>query len=166
MDVMNKNILIRADGSKSIGMGHLNRAILIINYLLKTYSLKSTLLTKNNISAIDFLGNKISDIITIPESLSITNEIIFINNLLKKNYSLLILDILENDIDISYTDGLKITKKPILAITDDSFKRQIDVDVVVNGNPLQKDNFYPKSPTMYCVGPKYFIMDEVFSKKK
>ena len=52
------HVLIRADGSKDIGMGHINRCYLFATYLENIYNLKIILLTKQDISTRRFLSNK------------------------------------------------------------------------------------------------------------
>ena len=52
-----KFFLIRADGSKEIGMGHLARCCLIANYLFKK-KIQSIIVIRNNIAAKNFISNK------------------------------------------------------------------------------------------------------------
>lgn len=158
---MSKTVLIRADGGKNIGMGHLSRASLISNYLNRNFSINSILLLKNNQESLKFLEQNPIKTELLPQDISIDDEIKHIKELIQnKKCSLFVLDVLDNDINIDFTTEIRSLKVPFAAITDDSFKRTVNADVIINGNPCQEQNYYLNEKGNYYVGSEYFIMDE------
>jgi len=160
----NNHIIIRADGSKNIGMGHLSRSILLSRFLQKKYNYDVILITKFNEKSSLFLENKKIHFLNIENTISINNELLFLKNyILKFKTKLLILDVLENDVNYEFTDYLRSTGVKLLSITDDSYKRIINSDVIINANPCQKNGYYYSEVGKYYLGPSYFIMDESYS---
>ena len=73
-----KKILFRADGSKEIGMGHLNRSSIIEKEFILNGS-KTNLFTKNNSSGFSFLKKKDINITVLPTFKSMSEEIEFLS---------------------------------------------------------------------------------------
>lgn len=163
---MKNNILYRADGSKDIGMGHLSRAVLISDYFKSEYKLNTTLIIKDDSNAQDYLDGRNIDCVFISNELDRLSEANKIVELQKDyNSKLTILDVLEYDVDQDYTHIIRSKGVPLAVITDDSYKRIINSDVVINGNPCQKSEYYKDEKATYFIGPKYFIMNKAFSKR-
>lgn len=162
---MTKKVIIRADGGKEIGMGHLYRASLISDFLFKKLSLETILLIKKDDKSLKFLANKQVKIKVIPKNAELIQEIELIKNLIHKgNCCLFILDVLKNDVNIEFTNEIRSTNIPFAAITDDSNKRVINADVIINGNPCQEGTSYLSEKGRYFVGPLFFIMDNNYSR--
>lgn len=158
-----KKILIRADGSKSIGMGHLARAVLLTKKLKGYLDVAVITVLKRNEQAIDFIKNKQIDALYIDEKMDFESEAAELLKIIKKeSIDLLVLDLLDQDLDLNFMSILRQSNAKILAITDDSFKRPIEADIVINGNPNQLGLNYSSESAKYYLGPEYFIMDERF----
>lgn len=152
--------LIRADGSKQIGMGHICRAWLLSDVLQERFSFKVKLIMKNSWAAKNFLQHHKIETIFLPESISINDEIGILAQVVEdERPSLLIIDVLEQDLNIDYMNMVRSYGCPVIAITDDSLRREIDADIVINGNPNQLELDYSDKPGRYLLGPKYFLMD-------
>jgi len=160
---MPKTVLIRADGSKSMGLGHISRACLISNMLQQSFGLEPKLITRKNLSSEYFIRERGIDTILLPEESSVEDEILFFRRFAEKESpSLFILDILDHDINVFYTKAIRELDCPVIAITDDSQHRVIDADVIINGNPSQLGQDYSGESGRYLVGSKYFIMDSKY----
>lgn len=156
-----KNFLLRADGSKDIGMGHLSRCCLIASYLFGEKNIQSIIVIRNDMAAKTFISNKCKTAIIhyIDSNLSCEGELAYISNLVdNENVSLILLDLLETNLTDQYISGLHENNKPISAITDDSERRVIDVDLILNGNPNQDRFDYSEERGKYLLGASYFIM--------
>lgn len=163
-----KKILIRADGSKDIGMGHINRCCLVANYLFEECGIESVMIIRNNDAVKSFLSNKFNASIVhyIPQSFSITDEQACIRQYINSEYiALILLDLLEVNLSKEYLIRLYENKIPIAAISDDSEYREIDVDVILNGNPNQLKFDYSSAKGKYLIGPEFFIMDAAYAEK-
>ena len=154
-------ILLRADGSKRVGMGHIKRCSIIASYLLYSKHIDSILVTKNNAETVNFINNNSTiDVIYIDENInSIDEEKLLANIVESRNVSFIILDLLEKHLMESYISAIRRIGVPVSAIVDDSAYREIDVDLILNGNPNQLDYDYSSATGKYLIGPNYFIMD-------
>jgi UDP-2,4-diacetamido-2,4,6-trideoxy-beta-L-altropyranose hydrolase len=162
---MARKIIIRADGGKKIGMGHLYRAMLISDFMQNNFAVETILVTKDDENSLSFLINKAVKVKTIPSDFSLDQEISFITNLIhNEECSLFILDVLENDVNSVYINEIRSTNIPLAAITDDSSRRIINADVIINGNPNQLGINYDDENGKYYTGPEYFIMDDFYSR--
>jgi len=160
---MPKTALIRADGSKSIGLGHISRACLVSDMLQQRFGLEPKLVTKKNLSSGYFISEREIDTILLPEESTVEDEILFFRRFVgKESPSLFVLDVLDHDVNISYTKAVRELGCPVIAVTDDSQHRVIDVDVIINGNPSQLGQDYSGEPGRYLIGPKYFVMDSKY----
>ena len=159
-----KTILYRADGSKDIGMGHLNRSSLVCQEFISN-SNKTNLLMKQDSKGFLFINNKEISITELPTFKSMSEEIEFLSAQIKNTKTdILFLDILNHD---EYNELLGICNKNniiTIVITDESEKMDnINADIVLNGNPNQLEYNYDNYSAKYLVGPSYFIMDNDYS---
>lgn len=156
-------VFIRADGSKAIGMGHLNRAYLIAGMLKADFGLHCKVLMRKDPLGECFAKNRGLDVTTF-NAASLKEEIEFLQAaVFQESPQIMVLDVLENDTDPFYMDCLRKFCAPVVAITDDSFRRAINADLIVNGNPAQIGQDYSQENGKYLLGPKYFIMDEAYA---
>ncbi len=155
-------VIIRADGSKEIGMGHLNRCYILANYLHNQFKINAVLMTRDNISTRLFLSNKKNtiEIVYFDEGYSFKKEMHCVQHLINKNNAkLIILDLLEVESDLNYLNTIKACNLPLCVITDDSNYHPFPVNLIINGNPAQNHEDYVGLPGKYLIGPKYFITD-------
>ena len=159
-----KRILFRADGSKEIGMGHLNRSSIIgKEFILNGNDVN--LLTKNNNSSFLFLKKKEIKIQTLPTFKSMGEEIEFLSKwIIIEKIDIFFLDVLNH---VEYSELLEICKENNVVsvlITDESEKmNDLNANIILNGNPNQLKYNYDDFSGKYLAGPRYFIMDQDYS---
>lgn len=161
-----KTILVRADGSKNIGMGHLNRCILIADYLLDKKNINTVILIRDDEAARLFVQGKNTrhKVTYLGAGISESQELQVIGDLLRDNrVALILLDLLEDKITGTYLQTLKRSGKPVSVITDDSQHREFDADLILNGNPNQNAGEYSGLNGTYLIGPGYFLMDPAYA---
>lgn len=152
-------VFIRADGSKAIGMGHLNRAYLIAGMLKKDFGFQTKVLMRQDPLGEGFARTRGLDVVTFNAG-TVREETSFLRKTAESEPpGLVFLDVLENDTDPVYMDSLRAFRAPVVAITDDSFRRVINADLIINGNPAQTGQDYSRESGKYLLGPKYFVMD-------
>ncbi len=141
-------------------MGHLSRAAIIAGGI-REQGWKTFLIHKDDELASSFLRSRDIESILLDPECTMEGEMLEVREiaLASPPASLVIADVLENDVHQEYMKCLRGFKAPLFAITDDSFKREIDADVVFNGNPNQEGIVYHSQNTLYLTGPRYFIMD-------
>jgi UDP-2,4-diacetamido-2,4,6-trideoxy-beta-L-altropyranose hydrolase len=157
---MNKNVLIRADGSKKIGMGHLSRASLLSEMFRRRFGCDARVIVKENIAAQSFLAKCQLQTEIISADLSVDSEVDLLNNMIAKEKPLLVVfDLLTQEEKAGYLPAIRNNGSTTVAITDDSQRRELSADIVLNGNPSQAGLDYGEKASHYLIGPEYFIMD-------
>ena len=157
-----KKILIRADGGKNIGLGHIMRMLVLAKELRK--SCKIVFLCKNNESNKYISGiNKIKEnefcVRTIRESRSV-EDIIQIQK--EEGADLLITD--SYDVNEEYFDLMKKYFYKTAYIDDVNICR-INADIIINQNINAIDykyNTYPNKDTKIFLGTEYLLLREEF----
>ena len=106
-----KKILFRADGSKDIGMGHLNRSSIVCReFILNGH--QANLLTKNNSHGLSFLKKRDISIRILPTFRSMNDEIEFLSQqIIVEEPDILFLDVLNY---VAYSELLEICKRNFL----------------------------------------------------
>jgi len=159
-----KNILFRADGSKKIGMGHLNRASIICRKLLSN-KINATLLMKNDVDGKSFLKRKGIKIQTLPDFNTIDDEVEFLSNyIVKTKPGIFFLDVL-NQIDYSCLLKICNNNHVVSVVIMDGSERMKDLNanIILNGNPNQLEYNYDSFSARCLTGANYFIMDQDYS---
>ena len=151
-------VLIRADGSKYLGMGHLSRACLVADALAaRGYEVR--LIVKRNSDAANFLKSRKMVPDFLPEEISLQGEFDLIMERLVPTSGLLVTDVL-NYRDYSRLFSELRRKHCISAVIfDDESSTCIDADIALNGSPSQSPELYSNCACRYLIGPRYFIMD-------
>ncbi len=162
------SILLRANGTKKLGMGHLARIALIANYINKKLHFSPILLINDDNTATNFLKQKVEgcEIIVLKnEKESTEREVSQIQKIiLEKKVKLIITDLLEDKLTSNYLKEIKKLNLPICTIIDDSNYKELDVELVLNGNPNQTGYSYQSTSTKYLTGPRFFLMDERYAQ--
>lgn len=157
-----KKILIRADGGKNIGMGHIMRMLVLAKELRK--SCKIIFLCKNNednkyISGINKIKENKFCVRTIRETRSV-EDIIQIQK--EEGADLLITD--SYDVDEGYFDLMKKYFYKTAYIDDINICR-INSDIIINQNINAMDykyNTYPNKDIKFFLGTEYLLLREEF----
>jgi spore coat polysaccharide biosynthesis predicted glycosyltransferase SpsG len=118
------NILIRAYGSHLMGMGHLYRVKKLVNQLRKTKECRITLFTRKYAEAVDIYNSiDVDKLIEVPSEISLKEEVIELNKILKSNF------------DICINDQLN-TNKEVAKILNSYINKTITFDDLGDGNYL------------------------------
>jgi len=161
-----RNVIFRADGAKKVGMGHLNRCLLIANYLKKHHNISSIFLTEDDAASRIFLSNKTYgiDLFYLNSNYTLEDELKTIATFKKDRCAtLLIVDLLKVELENEYLNDLHDLGIKICVLSDDSNYHEFLSDMVINGNPNQIGSNYPDVGTTYLIGPQFFIMDARYS---
>ncbi len=162
-----RSVIFRADGAKKVGMGHLNRCVLIANYLKKHHNISSIFLTEDDAASRLFLSDKACgiDIFYLDSNCTLEVELKTIANFKKdRDATLLIVDLLKVELENEYLNDLNDLDIKICVLSDDSNYHEFLSDMVINGNPNQIGSNYPDIGTTYLIGPQFFIMDTRYSE--
>lgn len=158
------DICFRIDASNKIGMGHLYESISLAESLEKRGAGKIIFLLNNFLPAVDIV-RKAGFNSDLMDDASCLNEIVEAANISSriKQYKsrVLIVDLL-NRSDL-YFEKLKPIVEKIAVILDDTGRREIPADMVVNFNICQDEDFYEslaQRKTAYYIGPKYMLHPE------
>lgn len=150
-----QSINLRSDGSKNIGLGHLNRMKILFLELLKQKFNVSFVTVKNEFSRVLFSGIQNVYYIEKADGKKINKW---------PSADLYIVDLYEYD--IKFYEYLKLTKCDKVFIFDDEIKKIPNIiDGVINHNIYASDNDYPETKFKFC-GHQYFLLRDEFSKLK
>ncbi len=151
-------VLIRADGNKAIGMGHIAREAELA-LALGSCGFEVAFLTRSQEPALKKLNERGLNAVTIDERMNRTQEENAVLEEVKKYKP----DLLVLDVFVQYENQFLLALKKHARITccvlDQPEQMDIACDVVVNGNPVQMQYLYPNH---YLVGPTYFMMAPLF----
>ncbi len=169
---MEESILIRADGSNKIGLGHLTRQIDIANelkkinynvlFLSKDYPEGINLLKENDFKLLKLRG--------LEQDLKDSNsEIEKVLNAYNKKFKAILVDIYKDFDNQVYINNLKKYCKVLFVLSDDPNPFKIEADGVFAISENQDSVDYKNSKTEYYTGLKYFPLHNKFQnvpKKK
>lgn len=151
-------VIIRADGSKAIGMGHLSRACLVLE-AFKERGYNVRMLVKRNPDAVCFLESRKTVPDFLPEKISFSAESDFIKDRLSSTAGLLVMDLLNHRDYSALFNELRIKRCVSAVIFDDDSSECINADIALNGSPSYSPELHSDSICRYLIGPRYFIMD-------
>jgi spore coat polysaccharide biosynthesis predicted glycosyltransferase SpsG len=164
-----KKVLIRADGSEQIGLGHLTRTIDIANEL-KNYNFEITFLTKNFKDAISLIKRNDFKLIKLKKDSTISEEIKEIDANLKENnnfFEITIVDLQKEFNNQTYLDIFKKHSNKIIVFSDDPNPFYIDVDIVFAFSQNQEEyNYEHFKNTKYYTGLRYFPLNKIYQDVK
>jgi spore coat polysaccharide biosynthesis predicted glycosyltransferase SpsG len=145
-------------------MGHINRCSLVAKMLAERFGFKSKLVMKRDALGEPFARSRGLEVLAF-DAPTMKEEIEFLQVLaFEDSPALFVLDVLKDDTDAFYMDCVHKFMCPVVAITDDSFQRVIDAELVINANPLQVGQDYSAEKGRYLLGPPYFLMDQTYAK--
>lgn len=151
--------IIRADGGKTVGMGHIMRTLEIAKRM-KSFSEVIYVCKKNKekyVDGVNFIKKNGFKTIEIEEN-DMKNDIV------KIKADCIITD--SYDVDSKYYANLKSVFKISGCIDDEKICDYYDVDFIINQN-IYADQFEYKTPfkTLKMLGSKYLILRDEFKKK-
>ncbi len=158
--------LIRADGNKEIGMGHIKRQA----------DLASALSRKGHL--VDFLFRKNPKVEKFLEEMDVSakcnkipaeqeNEREFLDKTFEKNrFDVSLVDVLGPEAEESYLEIFRQVSQELVVFTDTPDYCPINADVVFNPSLEQLEYDYSDLETEYYLGPDYFISDPEFSQAR
>lgn len=162
-------ILIRADGSRHLGLGHIMRSLAFAQGLEKTGA-KSIFVTRD-------YEPKVAEIIQryrysvepMPKSYSFQDDLLLTAELANQHDAKLIMTDLCNTDTLAnldeygeYLQGLKDTGKSLITI-DDLNEMPFPSDIVINPNyGAENVNYASNNSTKFLLGPAYFIFRQEF----
>ena len=159
-------IFIRADGSKTIGMGHLYRQITLALYLKSRYEI--SFIIRGNNAVRSLLKKYPFKVYEIPSGLSKALEMQVVIKLLKIHTpDVVLVDMVRLVADKSYMTIMRSGGSKTLAFTDAPTKQIIEADCVISSDLSQKEDYYRAiHKTKYFLGLDYTLVDERYSKLK
>ena len=153
---MEKKILFRADGNKSIGLGHLYRLFALVEMLGKQY--QYTYLT--HISSTTAILPKDYPVKIIPEQITINEEPKWLAQQYDPIEHIIIAD--GYQFDSEYQKSIKKLGFSLVYI-DDLAQEHMYADIVINHSPsLDISNFEREKYTKFLLGTKYALMRPSF----
>jgi UDP-2,4-diacetamido-2,4,6-trideoxy-beta-L-altropyranose hydrolase len=156
-----KNVLIRADSSSSIGLGHIMRDLV----LAKQFPSKNVIFATQNLEG--NINHKITEAGYKLETLQ-TNDLEELDSLIKKlNIDLLIID--NYNINYAYEKQLKTQNSKLkIMVLDDTYEKH-HCDILLNQNLGANEEKYktlvPKNCELRC-GEKHTLIREEFHQAK
>ncbi|TFG08889.1 MAG: hypothetical protein EU539_01085 [Promethearchaeota archaeon] len=167
-----KSILIRADGSKDIGLGHLTRQIDIADEL-RDLNFEIYFLSKHYLEGISLIEHRNFDVIKLsPEEKTIQESIEEIEKVLvslNRKFDIILIDLVKNFNNQQYLNNIKNFCKKLFILSDDPAKFCVNVDAVFAISPNQEFFTYKGLETKYYTGLRYFPLHRKFQnvrKKK
>lgn len=158
---MIKKIIVRADGNRKIGIGHITRCIYFIENIKKFYDAIFCFTKKPLIK--EYLISRNYSTHEIDPNLSLDQEI---NNLLDFSPDLVILDVRDkpNEYYKSYAENFD----KVLRFDDSSETINIYSDLYLNYNLYTEDIKFnlKNNQCELFFGPKYYILNPIFKKYK
>lgn len=161
LDRAGRKIVIRADGHKSIGMGHLYRMLTLARYLREQHGFDISFIVKNNRPALTLIERYGFRSYPLKFNTSLKDELLILPEILyEENPDIIIIDSRKRCHDRSFMEKIGSGRDAcVIAFTDVHEKREIASDIVINGSILQKGNNYKNiNDTKYYLGFDYVIL--------
>jgi len=154
VEIMNK-IIIRADGSRDIGLGHIMRCLTLADGLKHKKPDADIMFISKYEDGRGILKSRDYKVVDTE-----ADEVLQIKRLADRE-ALLITDFL--DTDNAYISRIKgTTDIRVIAIDNNTRLKVIDADAVVNANVFDEGEIKSIGSTRYYLGPKYVILRKEF----
>ncbi|MFA5088670.1 MAG: UDP-2,4-diacetamido-2,4,6-trideoxy-beta-L-altropyranose hydrolase [Candidatus Omnitrophota bacterium] len=160
-----KKIVIRADGYKRLGMGHLYRNLTLARYLRKYYKKEIIFITRNNGIAKKILKDNSFKTYLLPFNMSRGAETKQLRNILaRERPGLIIVDLLHDCLDPSYMKVMRYAAGVrVVAFIDTHQRRAVNADIVFNTSPYhEKEDYRELRDTAYYFSYDYLILPETY----
>src|SRR3989339_454384 len=110
-----KKILIRVDGSKHIGMGHVYRMLTLANYLRNKNGFAFVFVVRNCVSSVRLIQDSGFPVTALPFGISLNREIQELADILRYHSpSMVIVDVLHFDRDVRFMGSLRYNKDVVI----------------------------------------------------
>ncbi len=165
MNTKTNKILIRVDGHKRIGMGHIYEMLQLSRYMNKHYGAEVVFITRNNEAALNLILNDQFEYYALPFNISRKREIEEIRRIINiENPSVLILDLLRIYHDNDYMVRIRSRKDlNIIVFTNTHSKKPINADIVFSLSLCQDEAYYANDKSnKYYFGFDYIILPEEY----
>lgn len=162
-------IILRVDGNKWIGMGHIYRTIILLDKLKEISNIEALFVVKNSYAALKLLEERGYASKSLSNNISKNKEREIFKSLVSaKKPDIVIID------DLNFTINRKTLKSYgknnkyiMVALCDETNKKKINADIVFCFNPNQKPDYYRAiKNTRYYLGLKYYIAAASYSSEK
>ena len=162
-------IVVRVDGHKGIGMGHLYRMITLSNFMRKKGCFDFVFIVRNNQPACDLLQKHQFRIYPVKFNISQQDELEQISRIIKyENPKVIIVDLIKRCFDDVFMKSLKeVNNSSIIVFTDVHKRFEVDADLVFNVSLYQEyENYKAIVRPKYYLGFDYVILDPDYAHIK
>ncbi len=153
-------ILIRVDGYKNLGMGHLYEMLTLSKYMRDEYDFKAVFVTRNNKAAIDLIEKNNFELIPLKFNISYQDELAVLKQLItiEKPRAALV-DLIKVFNKTALIKVLKSENTCVAIFTNDHTQNDIQSDMVFNPSILQeRENYEHFGENKYYLGFDYVLM--------
>jgi len=165
-----RNVVIRADGSKKLGLGHITRSIGLAESLAENDMLSIFITKDYQKNIIKFLIDKGFTVESIPADINFNEDFTITKEIIRKIKPGLIITDLCNTNTLRHINEYKkylqnLKKMDIFLLTiDDLNNIEFPSDIVINPNYGAKNIKYKNTSykNKYLLGPEYFIFRKEF----
>lgn len=161
MNTVTNKIMIRVDGHKRIGMGHLYRMLTLSKFLRRQFGFEVVFVVRNNQAALNLIEKNHFRVYALRFTISYQDELEKLEQLIAtEKPCIFIVDLRKRCHDRSYMKKLKSAGKVrVVAFTDIHEKSVVEADIVFNFSIYQRKDFYDHiKRTKYYVGFDYLIL--------
>ncbi|PIQ89651.1 MAG: hypothetical protein COV72_02215 [Candidatus Omnitrophica bacterium CG11_big_fil_rev_8_21_14_0_20_42_13] len=162
-----KKILIRVDGHKRIGMGHIYRMLTLANYLRKKNCFTFVFVARGCAASLVLIKKSGFPVEALPFGISRGSEIDNLADILRCHRpSMVISDVLRSDRDENFMGALGYNKGVILvSFNDDTKRRLVDADIIFSSDLSQRADLYGNTQgAKYYLGFDYLILNEAYMR--
>ena len=154
-------ILIRADGDKRIGMGHLYETRTLAKYLKQKFDYEIVFIIRNNRAALNLINRDEFRIYPLKYNISQNEELEEIKRIIDIEYpQVIIMDVIKNGHSNFFMKKLKSYSDACCVVISNALEKiKIFSDIVIHPSLYQDNTYYEdNNETKYYLGFDYFIL--------